>query len=67
MKLTKTESFVHKNRKQMVFLSVKFRYVAKFCYIAKLPLLAPAFPASSCTNFFTSGLMQSKINHTNSM
>ena len=32
MKLTKTESFVHKNMKQIISLQVNFRYVAKFRY-----------------------------------
>ena len=96
MKLTKTESFIHKNRKQTISLQVKFSLcseislcreisihsenfaivakfrnssktfaiVAKFRYNSEI---APVAPASSRINFFTSGLMQSKINHTNSM
>ena len=47
MKLTKTKSFLLKNRKQIISLQVKFslcsktkiHYVAKFLYIAKISLL----------------------------
>ena len=38
MKLTKTKSFVHKNRKQIISLQVKFRYVAKFRYNSEISL-----------------------------
>ena len=99
MKLTKTGSFVHKNKEQMVSLQVKFalvkiRYtseislcseiaihsenvaiVAKFRYNSEIAPVAPAcilhvsacILLVSCFNFFVPGLMQLKINHTNSV
>ena len=44
--------------------SENFAIVAKFRYNSEI---APVAPASSWINFFIPGLMQSKINHTNSM
>ena len=92
MKLTKTESFVHKNREQRISLQVKFSLcseislcrenslcseiaivsenfaiVEKFRYYREIPYLPLLVPTCSSINFFISGLIQSKINHTNSM
>ena len=44
--------------------SENFSIVAKFRYNSEI---APAAPACSWINFFIPGLMQSKINHSNSM
>ena len=89
MKLIKTKSFVHKNRKQTISLQVKFSLcseiathsknlaiLAKFRYnsenfaiVAKFRYnreIVPVAPASFCLQFLQPGLMQSKINHSNS-
>ena len=46
MKLTKTGSFEHKNRKQNIWLQVKFAMYRKFSSIAKIHYVAN-FPACS--------------------
>ena len=43
MKLTKTESFVHKNRKQMVSLQVKFRYTSENSLCSKIAIHSKNF------------------------
>ena len=43
MKLTKTESFVHKNRKQIISLQVKFLLCSEICYSSENSLCSENF------------------------